>query len=258
MQNTAQFLYAAKRGITNTIIQLAHRVDINDIYTYNNDTPLIWASRNGHLNTVKLLLEYGSDIHVVNNQDMDALMWASQNEHIDIVKILIENSADNRYNDIISIPYTITNIRHCKRRRRREPLEYYYEAVITFTQTPLLLSIQYDHTNIFNLLRNKNINVNTQNRIGYTLLHLAATYGSLEISQLLLQEGANINCKTIYEKKDTPITLICGEQPIKQIEFFVHHGGNPNDLLKIRDFRDRFDKKIRLKISQLCYIFNNK
>ena len=69
-----------------------------DIAMYNKNqygtTALIEAAQNGKTNAVKFLLEYGADINQRDKFGDPALNWATYYGRVDVVKLLIENGAD--------------------------------------------------------------------------------------------------------------------------------------------------------------------
>jgi hypothetical protein len=80
------------------------------------------------------------------------------------------------------------------------------------------------------LLQQKNTDVNTQDQLGNTALIFAATHGSVELVQILLKHGADVDLKdmddnpALFYAHPSCATLITGHQAQKQLEYIKKNG----------------------------------
>jgi ankyrin repeat protein len=123
-------------------------------------TPLMYAAAFGNFETFKLILDAGSDVNAHNNHNATALLWAARDT--ERAKLLIERGAD-------------------------------VNAASTEGQTPLIAaSSQRDGSPVVALLVAKGANLDFQDgRRGSTALNIAAESGATESVRILLAKGAN-------------------------------------------------------------------
>lgn len=69
-------------------------------------------------------------------------------------------------------------------------------------------------------------NVDEQNDAGLTALHVAIKMGDLKISQLLLDNGADINAQDF--QGNTPLILAVKKKNIELVTFVILHGADVN------------------------------
>ena len=62
-----------------------------------------------------------------------------------------------------------------------------------------------------------------KNKWGYTPLHHAAEYNILEIAELLIENGADVNAKD--EDGDTPLHVAARNDNVELAELLKKHGG---------------------------------
>ena len=129
----------------------------------------------------RLLLKHGVDVHLKNTKQDTALLWAASKGRLEIVQLLLDNGAN--------------------------PNE---ENVQGVTPLHLVSSGEYNSqeqgVSIARLLLECGANLNPREKAKYTLLHTAALHGRLEITQVLLDHGADPNAET--EGRDTALHLV--------------------------------------------------
>ena len=138
-------------------------------------TVLAWAAFNGHIDIVRLLIAKGVD---ANARDGDgrgnsALICAVQSGDLPMVRLLIKNGADanvgnSNWTPLMAAAWTMGS---STRRNRKDILA------------------------ILKLLLAKGANVNARDRVGQTVLSLAAAVCDVATLRVLLRAGAHINTR---------------------------------------------------------------
>ncbi|RPB13648.1 ankyrin repeat protein, partial [Morchella conica CCBAS932] len=90
---------------------------------------------------------------------------------------------------------------------------------------PLHKAVKSGIQNVSKLLIHRGANVNEQNNLGWTALHIAAAYGK-PIHLLLLKEGAEINAKDIHGQ--TPLHKAVQKEEESIIKDLIKYGANVN------------------------------
>lgn len=139
------------------------------------ETVLAWAAFNGHIDIVRLLIAKGVN---VNARDRDgrgnsALICAVQGGDLPMVKLLIKNGADanvgnSNWTPLMTAAWTMGSSR---RRDKKDILA------------------------IIKLLLAKGAKVNARDRVGQTVLSLAAAVCDVATLRVLLRAGAYINTR---------------------------------------------------------------
>ena len=94
------------------------------------------------------------------------------------------------------------------------------------SKTPLRYASENDHFEVANLLLENGANVNCKDALKETPLHLASVNGHLEIAQLLLVYGANINSQSL--EKETPLHLAARFGKKEIVKLLMDNGCNLN------------------------------
>ncbi|GBL99074.1 Ankyrin-1 [Araneus ventricosus] len=167
------------------------RFNLN-ILLKNKETFLHLATRNGFENIVKILLSHNNFQKAVNartKKGITSLHLAALQGHINIIEILLQAGAKVG----------------CKTSNNRTPLE---------------LAITRGHLHVVKYFLDQNVQgVNDRNSKGYTLLHIAAGAGKLDIVEYLLNKGANICVKADGGKKPIHIAAQEGHKDI--VEYLI-------------------------------------
>lgn len=212
----------------------------SDLLFHDGSTALHHASANNQLSIVQMLLFHGADIFQRDDANVSAIHHAAQRGHTKVVDLLLERGARDCEPDTYSGLHTTPMDYAAKRGvdnlvqfidKKREDLEQtiqYAMWVASKKRDPEMMKAIYDHYNISkfnNFIGVKNIkeialnhssrfgpkrliefildsgvDVNFKGWFGFTSLHRAAEYGRAEITQLLLDHGANVNATTSDDK----------------------------------------------------------
>lgn len=215
----------------------------------DHGTALSLAIREGHDEIAKLLIDVGADFTIPHPDGQTLLHKAVQDGNIKIVKLLIDKGEDPNQKNRESYPLLYSAAIHSKSaelvkfllEKGADPTVKFGTIIESITQNDfyfpeaaeiiaLLQKAVSDKMNdqqlncIYNLAKlgdQESIsalkaNINQQNDLGYTALHLAAQEGNLEMINLLISLGAN----TCSKDKS-------GEIPLR----VAINGGNTNSAL---------------------------
>ena len=179
----------------------------------NSYSPLHDAAERGHLKICKLLIENGADVNAKNGEDYTAMQLATSPKHFDICELLIKH--DNNVNAINTFLQSIVNYPSNKSRKKHTEM--------------CKLLIEEHGADV-----NKAIpNYRSSLEVFHTLLECAAYHGHLEICELLIKHGANVNTKN--DKGLTPLHRVAAQRKkttlkkhIKICELLLKHGADVN------------------------------
>ena len=175
--------FAAAQGhvaCLEVLIEHAH-VDVNS-HTKFNATPLILAAKGGHCACVSLLLEHGADVNMQYRGNQNALLFAAGNGHYETMQILMSNGVQ-------------------------------VDQANSQGVTPLMRAIQQGHNACAELLLSRDneevddegvgedggsrgVEVNVQDVMGRTPVHLAIEHDNPEGLKLLIRHGAVLDVLT--------------------------------------------------------------
>jgi len=86
---------AARTGNAQVVrLLVAAGADVNAKEPKKNQTAMMWAAIEGHAEAVKALIELGADVHAKGQGGYDAMMYATREGYTDIVKTLLDAGVD--------------------------------------------------------------------------------------------------------------------------------------------------------------------
>ncbi|XP_067289609.1 receptor-interacting serine/threonine-protein kinase 4 [Pseudorasbora parva] len=151
---------ASQRGqyrVARILVELGANVHLTSDGLYS---PLHVAAETGHTSTSRLLVKHAADIHARTANGHTALHLAAQKGHLPTVKMLLTEGADPESADLA-------------------------------LRTPSHLAAENGHCEVLKeLLRSSAQSANTQDRSGFTPLHLAVRAGCKDAICVLLEHGA--------------------------------------------------------------------
>jgi len=190
--------------------------DVNNVNIINDQTPLMVAVQSGNLEILALLLTKVSDVNRISNTGSTTLSFAIDVGHAILVDALIDANADfNLLDGIFGITPLHSAVIH---------------GFVDMVEKLLKQStIAYDYVNPFD---------------DSTAVYLAAKYGDLDILEMLIRRGADVNPNTNPTPVDAPfgttVLLVAIENYDTDIvELLIESGAdvnkdNLNDWLRLQ------------------------
>ncbi|XP_069553502.1 ankyrin-3-like [Brachyistius frenatus] len=190
---------AAKEGHKDLVEELLQRGASVDSCTKKGNTALHIASLAGQKEVVRLLVNRGADVNSQSQNGFTPLYMAAQENHLEVVRYLLENEGNQSiatedgftplaialqqgHNSVVSLL-----LEHDTKGKVRLPA-LHIAARKDDTKSAALL-LQNDH----NADVQSKMMVNRTTESGFTPLHIAAHYGNVNVSTLLLNRGAAVD-----------------------------------------------------------------
>ncbi|XP_023274914.1 ankyrin-3-like isoform X3 [Seriola lalandi dorsalis] len=193
---------AAKEGHKDLVEELLERGAPVDSSTKKGNTALHIASLAGQREVVRLLVKRGADVNSQSQNGFTPLYMAAQESHLEVVRYLLENEGNQSiatedgftplaialqqgHNSVVSLL-----LEHDTKGKVRLPA-LHIAARKDDTKSAALL-LQNDHN--ADVQSKMMVNRTTENgKSGFTPLHIAAHYGNVNVSTLLLNRGAAVD-----------------------------------------------------------------
>ncbi|XP_015231691.1 PREDICTED: ankyrin-2 isoform X2 [Cyprinodon variegatus] len=193
---------AAKEGHKELVEELLQRGASVDSSTKKGNTALHIASLAGQKEVVRLLVNRGADVNAQSQNGFTPLYMAAQENHLEVVRYLLENEGNQSiatedgftplaialqqgHNSVVSLL-----LEHDTKGKVRLPA-LHIAARKDDTKSAALL-LQNDHN--ADVQSKMMVNRTTENgKSGFTPLHIAAHYGNVNVSTLLLNRGAAVD-----------------------------------------------------------------
>uniref|UniRef100_H3DKB8 Ankyrin 2a, neuronal n=1 Tax=Tetraodon nigroviridis TaxID=99883 RepID=H3DKB8_TETNG len=190
---------AAKEGHKDLVEELLDRGAPVDSSTKKGNSALHIASLAGQKEVVRLLVKRGANINSQSQNGFTPLYMAAQENHLEVVRYLLENDGNQSiatedgftplaialqqgHNSVVSLL-----LEHDTKGKVRLPA-LHIAARKDDTKSAALL-LQNDH----NADVQSKMMVNRTTESGFTPLHIAAHYGNVNVSTLLLNRGAAVD-----------------------------------------------------------------
>ncbi|KAL3872906.1 hypothetical protein ACJMK2_036084 [Sinanodonta woodiana] len=167
-------------------------------------TCLMHAAVRSNADNAQLLIKYGADVNAKNDQLETAILFTIFRDDLKLMKILLEAGTD---------PNTLQS---------------------TDENNSILLLTAYDgQYDFMKAIIDHGADVNLENSMGYTPMHICAWNGHLDCIKLLLEHGAKHDNPT--KDKNTPLALACHGNHPNIVEFLLSLGCKINNADKDLD-----------------------
>jgi ankyrin repeat protein len=206
------FITAGQEGHVNLLqIFLSKGADVNEC-DFNGFTAFMEAACQGNVEALRFLFEKGANVNLRReareNQSQlrkggaTALMDAAENGHIDILRILLDemgaevNACDNMGRNALIHALLSSHGRNMEDITRLL-LDHGIDVNVRGAggKTPLILAVEKKHLGLVEMLLNqKCIEIDDTDREGKTALLIAVDLKLKEITQLLCDKGASMDC----------------------------------------------------------------
>jgi len=185
-------------------------------------TALMWAAKNNDGELVKMLLDRGANVNAKDSDGEPALLYALEGGHGEIAKLLRDRGAE----DTLAITAVAGDVEGVQR-FIREGAEIDTADTDYYSVYPLLLRVaRKGHAPVLNVLLNNGVDVNSQDRHGYTALMESARKGHVEAVKLLLDRGADVNAQNNVGY--TALVEAAGSGHLGILKMLLDRGANVN------------------------------
>ena len=206
---TGQLLFrAASDGDAATVRDLVESgADLHWKRPKNHWTPLHEAAYEGHLEIVNYLVSKGADVADTETNGLTPLMLAAQEGRTEVVRALLDADSPLHHKD----DYQMTAIHRSAQSGNKETVLLLLERGAKLDEgaadnTPLFIAAGEGDLELTQLLIDKGADVNYRmDSMAFTALHRAAASGSVEVTELLLKHGAKPNVTN--RLGDTPLSV---------------------------------------------------
>uniref|UniRef100_A0A7M5X2I4 Uncharacterized protein n=1 Tax=Clytia hemisphaerica TaxID=252671 RepID=A0A7M5X2I4_9CNID len=185
--NTA--LHIASLGGHAKIVKLLidHGAKVN-LQAKDDITPLYMAAQENHIDTVDTLLKYGANPHIAAKGGFEPLDIAVQQGHVDVVTMLLEKDA-------------------------KHGMKAMHQAAKKNDKSALKL-----------LINDGKHSVNARAPNGYTPLHIASKFGSVNAANYLIDHGADLNAAAKHNI--VPLHVASRHAQVQSISVLVKAGAD--------------------------------
>jgi uncharacterized protein len=205
----SRLLDAAKNHDLKTIRSLlSQHADVNT-RADDGSTALLWAAHQNDLDTAELLLGAGADANLANEFRMTPLSQACTNGSDAFVRLLLKSGA----NPNTPIGTGVTPLMTCAKSGSVDAVKRLveYGAAIEARETAehqsaLMWAASEHQLKVAQALIDAHADLNARSKAGFTAMHFAARQGDLEMVQLFLAAGVNVNVLSQAEPGTAPPT----------------------------------------------------
>jgi ankyrin repeat protein len=220
-------------------------------------TSLHYAASSGRLDIVQLLLEKDAetDIRASGYFGRTALQLALQNDHLDVATYLIEKGADiNQTEEAYGWSSLYWSLRREQTEMAKQLISLGAEIHLTDYDgiTPIRMAVEYGYEDVISLLQKKGAALTELDKHSMrTLLHSAAINGYLNIADLLIRDGADINAKDKNGK--TPLFYANKYGHYKTADLLIKHGAE-SDSVEKKNKTEHLDKQLKEREAIVWYL----
>ena len=213
-------MLAVHKGLTDVVSYLLdHGADVAK-YDYSGDTALHVAAQQGRLEIVKILLNKGAEVDQENKDHYSPLVLSVLKKNHEVTLHLIASGADvaqlergtyfGRDLGIETLSYAIIH-KHIEVAKILITEGVAVEGLLSTSppMTALMWTAQEGDDSLTKDLILQGVNVNYQDLVGHTALHVGAQHNHIQCGVLLVEAGADVS--VVNEASQTPLDLSSNE-----------------------------------------------
>ncbi|MCT7546124.1 ankyrin repeat domain-containing protein [Aliarcobacter cryaerophilus] len=201
---------------------------------------MVDSCNTGDLKIVKELIKAGADINEKDKNSWTPLHWASSNNHIELVKVLIKAKANlnekatysndkEGFSGITPLYASITQ-NHWEIAKllieAGSDVNLAKETGNRYTPLLLITSQKEPSLDIFNMLIKAGADINAKDKYSCTPLHWASSKNHIELVKVLIKAGADINAKDKYSC--TPLHWASSKNHIELVKVLIKASADIN------------------------------
>jgi ankyrin repeat protein len=161
--------------------------NVRRMYGYEDGTALMFACEHGHNDIVSMLLKYGASVDLGDEEGTTALMYACEHGHNDIVSMLLKCGASvDMQNDY----YWEKNVDRKDRRSWAKMYRRWYNP--GYGETALMIATEHSHVEIVNLLLDYGANIDLQDMLKERVFRGGNFGGSTALKIAILNDDENM------------------------------------------------------------------
>ncbi|XP_048734216.1 putative ankyrin repeat protein RF_0381 isoform X2 [Ostrea edulis] len=218
---------------------LKQQADVN-MKDSTNRTPLHYATSANRPDVVNICIENGSDVNCQTSSGKTALMLAVQEKNVEIVRALLTAGADVTLTDVKKGTALEISLLSGGKREKAEIVRALLQAGSDPNTenpckcTPLIIATSLGQLDVINLLLDSGANINHEDNRGKTAFHMSCEHTrstQKNTSRLLISRGADVNHKDGSGK--SPLDLAVQYNKIGTVVFLLQM-----DCLRNSDFME--------------------
>ena len=179
--------------------------------------------------TLQFIIDNGADVNTTNEENTTALMAACQKGNVEAINTLVNAGADPNTADTIDATW----IHHafvgcCSKDTLQAVIENGADVNATDmnSTTALMLACQEGNMEVINVLLNAGADINIVDTKGLTWIHHAVVRGgNKETLQAIINYGANVNATN--KENMTALMYACSRGNVETINVLLNAGANP-------------------------------
>ncbi|MDA3838253.1 MAG: ankyrin repeat domain-containing protein [Candidatus Delongbacteria bacterium] len=198
-----------------------------DMKVVGDFTPIYIAAQQKNYDIVKCLIKNGVDINnKITNKKLSILMIVVKNGDLDMTKYLISEGADvNQYDKNCWTPVSYASYYNKNeildflllQNGRKEDIKKKWPEIVRAAYNGNIKQI--------NNFISASIDVNTMNYLGRSALHYASERGNIELVEILINNGADVNLK---DKNGVTPLMEASEKNVELVKSLLNAGADVN------------------------------
>ena len=195
-------------------------------------TALLWAAHWDDLEMARLLLDSGADVNATDDHGVSPLERAAENASVSMVNMLIAAGARANISQESGLTPLMTAARTGNTEIVKTLIANGAEVNATTNETggtALMWAISAPHPKIVSLLLENEADPTVSTFKGFTPLMFAARNGDIELGEILITAGVNVNQISADGTHVLPFSIVSGQ--VEFALFLLGEGADPNGTM---------------------------